>query len=183
MMMMSSGLSLDHFCGFIDGQNVLQPHTVWNINIHTYPNIQIYLFKFALLHDYWYCDFEYLRIYSGNKSSIFCGNRLPWIYDALDTRVKIVFVTHRYGQQNYQLELQYHGAYVSPPIASKQFLILTSPSSVININSFKIEQNLFQSFHFISDSKINIVHLQAINICREDQLICYDGPGIKSPSL
>ena len=35
----SLGLYLDHFCGFIDGQNVLQPHTVWNINIHTYPNI------------------------------------------------------------------------------------------------------------------------------------------------
>ena len=166
---------------FIDGRNVLQPHTVWNISIHTYPNIQIHLSKFALLHNYWYCDFEYLRIYSGNKSSIYCGNRLPWMHDALDTTVKIVFVTHRYGQKNYQLELQYYGAYVPP--SNKQFFILTSPSSVINIHPLMIKQNAFQSFHFISNGRINIVQLQAINKCSKDQLICYDGPGTKSPIL
>ena len=103
------------------------------------------------------------------------------MHDALDTRVKIVFVTHRYGQQNYQLELQYYGAYVPPP--NKQVVILISPSSVINIHSRMLEENAFQSFHFISNSRINIVLLQAINLCREEQLICYDGPGIKSPVL
>ena len=80
---------LEYFCGFIDGQNALQPRTVWNILLK--PNINIHFLKFLLFDNYWYCDYEYLRVSSNNKSSTFCGNRFPWVYDASDTSVENYF--------------------------------------------------------------------------------------------
>ena len=78
----NSMISLDYFCGFIDVQNALQSHTIWTI--HVRPNVHVHFLKFSLFTNYWYCDFEYLSVISKNNSSIFCGDRLPWIYDASD---------------------------------------------------------------------------------------------------
>ena len=70
----------EYFCGFIDGRNALLPRTIWNI--HLKPNINIHFLQFVLFDNYWYCDYEYLRVNSNDKSSTFCGNRLPWVHDA-----------------------------------------------------------------------------------------------------
>ena len=119
-----SAILLHYFCGFIDGQNALQHSTIWNI--HLKPNINIHFLKFILLDHYWYCDYEYLRVYSNNKTTTFCGNRLPWVYDAYDTKVKIILLTQRTSTKNYQLELLYYGAYIPN---YQHFVIFTqSPS-------------------------------------------------------
>ena len=98
----NSAIFLDNFCGYIDGQNALQRHTIWNI--HLKPNINIHFLKFGLFDNYWYCDYEYLKVYSNNKTFTFCGYRLPWVYDAYDTEVKIILMTQRTGAKHYQLE-------------------------------------------------------------------------------
>ena len=173
-------ISLNYFCGFIDGRNALQPHTIWNIHIK--PNIKIQFLKFVLSHNYWYCDYEFLRVYSNtSKISTFCGNRLPWSYDASNTRLKIMLVTHHSGWENYQVELLYYGAYV--PAKNQHFVIFTQQSSMISTHYPNTEQNEFEGFHFISSSRLNILQLEAMNICSKEQIVCYDGPGIKSPIL
>ena len=175
----SSVISLDYFCGFIDGRNALQPRTIWNI--HLKPNIKIQFLKFLLSHYYWYCDYEFLRIYSNTDTSTFCGNRFPWAYDASNTRLKIMLVTYQPGRDNYQLELLYYGAYV--PTKSQHFVIFIQQASIINTHIPNTEQNAFESFHFVSSSRLNILQLEAMNICSKEHVICYDGPGIKSPIL
>ena len=126
-----SGISLGYFCGFIDGQNALQPHTTWNIDLK--PNIHIHFLEFSLSNNYWYCDYEYLRVYSNNQTNTFCGSRLPWVYDASDTKVKIVLVTPRFGTEKYQLQLQYYGANVLP--SNKHSVIFTQASFMVNMLS------------------------------------------------
>ena len=175
----SSVIFLNYFCGFIDGRNALQPHMVWDI--HMKPNIKIHFVKFKLLHTYWYCDYEFVRVYSNNKSITFCGNRLPWVYDASDTRLKIMLVTHHSSIDNYRLELLYYGAYVQA--RSQHFVMFTHQTSIVNTHTPNTEQYVFESFHFISTSRLNILQLEAMNICRKEQVICYDGPGDKSPVL
>ena len=174
----SSVTFLNYFCGFIDGRNALQPYTIWNI--HLKPNINIHFLKFALLDNHWYCDYEYLRVSSNNTISTFCGNHLPWVHDASDTSVKIILRTQRAGTRNYQLELLYYAAYVPN---YEHFVIFIKPSSLINMHLPNTEQNAFESFHFISNNRLDIMELEAINTCNKGQVVCYDGPGFKSPVL
>ena len=174
----SSDISLNYFCGFIDGRNALQPHTIWHI--HLKPNIKIDFLKFMLSHYFLCCDHEFLRISSNNKSSTFCGNRFPWVYDASDTRLDIMLVTHYSSRENYQVELLYYVAYVPE---NQHFVIFIHQSDIINTHISNTEQNAFESFHFVSSSRLNILQLEAMNICSKEQVICYDGPGIKSPIL
>ena len=171
---------LEYFCGFIDGRNALQPRTIWNILLK--PNINIHFLKFVLFDNYWYCDYEYLSVSSNNKSSKFCGNRLPWVYDASDTSVKIILMTPRAGTDKYLLELLYYGAY-EPNYNYKHFVIFIQPSSLINIHLPNTEQNAFESFHFISRNRLDIMALEAITTCNKGQVVCHDGPGFKSPVL
>ena len=175
----SSVIVPEYFCGFIDGQNALQRHTIWNI--HLKPNIIIHFLKFVLFDYYWYCDLEYLRISSNNKSSSFCGNRLPWVHDATATSVDIILMTHvqRAGTKNYHLELLYYAASV---LKYKHFLMFIQPSST-NHPLINIHLNALDSFHLISSNRLENVELEAMNICSKSQLICYDGPGFKSPVL
>ena len=174
----SSVIVPEHFCGFIDGRNALSPSTTWNI--HLKPNINIHFLKFVLFDNYWYCDYEYLRVNGNNKSSTFCGNRLPWVHDAADTSVKIILMTPWAGTKNYQLELLYYGAYVPN---YKHLVIFIQPSLLTNIHRPNTEQNAFESFHFISSNRLEVVELEAIDTCNKSQVVCYDGPGFKSPVL
>ena len=174
----NSVIFFNYFCGFIDGQNALQPDTIWNIYLK--PNINIQFLKFVLLDHYRYCDYEYLRVYSNNKTSTFCGNRIPWMYDASDTDVKIILMTQRFGTKNYQLELLYYGAYVPN---YQHYTIFLPSSPVMNIHYPNIEKNAFESFHFISRNRLDIMKLEAMNTCSKGQVVCYDGPGFKSPLL
>ena len=68
----SSVISLVHFRGFIDGQNMKQSNTIWHI--HVKSNIHVHFTKFSLFHNYWYYDSDSLKITSENKVSVFCGN-------------------------------------------------------------------------------------------------------------
>ena len=174
----NSIIFLDNFCGFIDGQNALQPHTIWNI--HLKPNINIHFLKFVLLDNYWYCDYEYLMVYSNNKTSTFCGNRFPWVYDAYDTKVKIILMTQRTGTEHYQLEFLYYGEYVPN---YQHFILFTPSSPILKTHYPNTEQNAFESFHFISRSRFDIMELEAMNTCSKGQVVCHDGPGFKSPLL
>ena len=175
----NANIFLDYFCGFIDGQNALQPHTIWNIHLN--PNVKIHFLKFDLLEHYWYCDYEYLRVYSSNKTTTYCGLRLPWVHDALDTRVKIILMTKRTDTKNYQLEFLYYGAhYISN---YQHFIIFTDSSSLTNMHYPNTEQNAFESFHFITHNRLDIMKLETMNTRSKGQVVCYDGPGFKSPLL
>ena len=98
-----------------------------------------------------------------------------------DTSVKIILMTPWAGTKNYQLELLYYGTYVQ--LNNQHFVIFTKPSSLINVHLFNTVQNAFESFHFISSNRLEIVELAAINTCNKGQVVCYDGPGFKSPVL
>ena len=174
----NSSITLDYFCGFINGQNAIKTQTIWDIRMN--PNIHIYFPKFLLYNNYWYCDFEYLRLFSNNKSNTFCGIRFPWVHDASDTTVRITLLTESFGNNDYQLELQYYGAYITN---HQHFVIFTHPSSILNMYFPNTEPNAFESFHFISNGRLDILHFSAVNICSKHQVVCYDGPGIKSPIL
>ena len=172
-------ISLDYFCGFIDVQNALQSHTIWTI--HVWPNVHVHFLKFSLFTNYWYCDFEYLRVISKSSRSTFCGDRLPWIYDASEVSVSIILSTQRFGFAHYQIELQYYGAHMSN---YQHFVIFTEPSSGIFFHLPNVvKKNEFESFHFISNGRLNIMHLAAVNMCGKWQIICHDGPGMKSPTI
>ena len=172
----SSVVSLDYFCGFIDGRNAIRQHTTWDI--HMKPNIHIHFLTFSLFNNYWYCDDEYLRVYSNNETSTFCGIRLPWVYDASDTTVKLILVSPRFGTENYQLELQYYGAYAPN---CQHFVVFTQAPFMLNTYFPHTEANAFESFHFVSKVRLDVLHIAAMNVCSKDQMVCYDGPGIKSP--
>ena len=175
----SSPIFLHHFCGFIDGQNALQSRTVWKIDLR--PNIHIHFIKFLLWTNYWFCDFEFVRVYSNNKRNKFCGSRLPWVYDSSDTKVRVVLKTKRFASKKYELELQYYGAYV--PQNNQQFVLFIKPSSTISTHLPNTKQNAFESFHFVSSRRLDILELAVMYICSQEQLVCYDGPGVKSPIL
>ena len=174
----SSVISLDYFCGFIDGQNVRQSNTIWHI--HVKPNILVHFTKFSLFNNYWYCDAELLKVTSEKKVSTFCGNRLPWVYDAFAPSVSITLSTQSFRSTHYQMELQYYGAHVP---SSQYFVVLLGPSSVIKPHVNDQSRNKFETFHFISNSKLNIVNVALVNMCSKQQIACHDGPGIKSPTL
>ena len=147
------------------------------------PNIKIHFLKFRLFDNNWYCDYEFLRLKSNNKSSTFCGNRFPWVYDASDTRVEIILMKERAGTEPWwfrELEVLYYGAYDQP---NNHFVIFTKQSSILNTPFPNTEQNAYETYHFISSSRLDILYLTAINVCSKDQVICFDGPGIKSPVL
>ena len=173
-----SAIHLNYFCGFIDGQNALQHRTIWNI--HLKQNINIQFLKFVLFDNYWYCDHEYLKVSSNNKTSTFCGNRLPWVHDAADTQVKIILMTQRTGTKHYQLELLYHGAYIP---SYQHYIIFTHSSSLRSIHYPNTKQNAFESFHLISSNRLDIMDLEAMKTRSKGQVVCYDGPGFKSPVL
>ena len=173
----SSVLPLASFCGFIDGQNVKQSNTIWHIQVK--PNIHVHFIKFSLFDNYWYCDSELLKITSENKVSVFCGNRLPWVYDASAPSVSISLSTQRFGSTHYQVELQYYGAHIR---SYQHFVVLLGPSSLINTHFPHLMRNKFKSFHFISNSKLDIVNIAIVNICSKQQIACHDGPGVKSPA-
>ena len=54
---------------------------------------------------------------------------------------------------------------------------------ILNAHLPDIMQNKIEAFHFISNSKLDVLNLAAVNMCSTMQLICYDGPGIKAPTL
>ena len=173
----NSVISLAYFCGFIDGQNVKQSNTIWHI--HVTPNIHVHFTKFSLFNNYWYCDSELLKVTSENKVNTFCGNRLPWVYDASAPSVSITLSTQRFSSTHYQVELLYYGAHVP---RYQHFFVLLGPSSVINTRVPDLMRNKFESFHFISNSKLDIVNVALVNMCSKQQIACHDGPGIKSPT-
>ena len=172
-----SALSLDYFCGFINGQNAKQSHTIWNI--HVRPNIHVHFLKFSLFNNYWYCDVEYLKVTTTNKSSTFCGYRLPWIHDASDVAMNIKLSMDRFSSVHYQVELQYHGAYIQN---YQDFVVFMEFFSTFETHVPDIMQNKFESFHFISN-KLAVLHFRTVKMCSKMQLVCHDGPGIKSPTL
>ena len=174
----SSVISLDYFCGFIDGQNARQSLTTWNIYLG--PNIHVHFNKFSLFTNYWYCDAEYLRVTSKDNISTFCGNRLPWIYDASAFSISIILSVQRFGSTYNQIELQYYAAYASD---YQHFIVFMESYSILNTHLYDIGQNNHESFHYISDGKLNIVIFTVDNMCSNLQIVCYDGPGIKSPTL
>ena len=179
-----SALSLDYFCSFINGQNAKQSQTIWNI--HARPNIHVHFLKFSLFNNYWYCDGEYLKVTTTNKSSTFCGNRLPWIHDASDVSVNIKLSMDRFSPVHYQVELQYYGAYIQ----NYQDFVVFMKFYVDNLDSIfdfethvpDVMQNKFESFHFISN-KLAVLDFLTVKMCSKMQLVCHDGPGIKSPTL
>ena len=171
-------ISLDYFCGFTDGQKARRSHTTWNIYVS--PNIHVYFNKFSLFTNYWYCDVEYLRVTSKDKSSIFCCNRLPWIYDTSAFSVSILISTQRFSSMRYQIELQYYGAFVPK---YQHFIVFMESYSILNIHLPDMIKHNYESFHFISEGRLNIVHLSVDNMCSKLQIVCYDGPGIKAPTL
>ena len=173
-----SALSLDYFCGFINGQNAKQSQTIWNI--HVRPNIHVHFLKFSLFYYYWQCDVEYIRVTTTNKSSTFCGNRLPWIYHASDVSVNIKLSTDRFGSMHYQVLLQYYGAYVRN---YEHFVAFMEHASIFRTPLPNIMKRKFESFHFISNSRLDFLKFIAVNMCSKMQLLCHDGPGIKSPTL
>ena len=170
-----STLSLACFCGFINGQNVKQSQTIWNI--HVIPNIHVHFLKFSLFNYYWHCDVEYIRVTTTNKSSTFCGNRLPWIYDASDVSVNISLSTDRFDSLHYQVELQYYGAYVQNYQDSVVFI---EPASILKTQLPDIMQHKFETFHFISNSRLDFLKFVAVNMCSKIKLVCHDGPGTKA---
>ena len=170
-------LSLDYFCGFIDVQNAQQSPTIWNI--HVKPNVHVHFLKFSLFNYYWHCDFEYIQVTTTNKASTFCGNRLPWIYDASDVSASFILSTKRFSSKHIQVELQYYGAYVQN---YQHFVVFMELYSIIN-SRLPDMQNEIETFHFISNSKLDVLNFVPINMCSKMQLICYDGSGIKAPVL
>ena len=157
------------------------------------PNIHINFLRFFLFHNYWFCDFEYLKVITKHKSSIFCGNRFPWLYDVSDSSVKIIFSTQRLGSKHYSLELQYHGAYalnfqhcvILAPRLDRRRLDTILPW--IKTDLPNLEENKFVSFHFISKFSLELLTVTIVNMCTSNcchqDVVCYDGPGIKSPIL
>ena len=175
-----SSIHLDHFCGFINLEYVWQREIIWNIRVQ--PNIHINFLIFSLFefNIYWWCDFEYLRAVATNKNSTFCGKRLPWVYDASDSSVKMVFFTERFGSLHYQLQFQYYGAYVPN---TQHFTLFMKPYLMSDMHVPNIKQNAFETFHFVAAHRLDIVYLEAVNVCTTEQVVCYDGPGINSPTL
>ena len=121
-------------------------------------------------------------MYSNNKNSSFCGSRFPWVYDALDTKLRIILMTQRFGTEKCHLEMQYYGASRYVP-HKEHFVLFIQPSSILNMHFPNIKQNAYESFHFISSGRLDILQLDALNMCSNEQVACYDGPGIKSPLL
>ena len=146
------------------------------------PNIHINFLNFSLfeLSSYWRCDFEYLRAVTSNKNSTFCGSRLPWVYDASDSLVKLIFFKERFAVHDYQLQFQYYGAYITN---NQHFVLFMEPSGISDMHMPNINQNEFETFHFISGHRLDVVYLEAVNVCSTQQVVCYDGPGMKSPAI
>ena len=175
-----NSIHLDHFCGFISLSNFTQCEITWSI--YVVPNIHINFLNCSLfeLTSYWQCDFEYLRAVTTDTNSTFCGRRLPWVYDASDSLVKLIFFTERFGYHQYQLEFQYYGAHVPN---NKHFVLFMKPSGLSDMHMPNINQNEFETFHFISGHRLDVVYLAAVNVCSTQQVVCYDGPGMKSPAI
>ena len=175
-----SSIYLDHFCGFISLRHVRQGERTWSI--YVVPNIHIYFLNFSLfeLSSYWQCDFEYLRTVTTNKTSTFCGSRLPWVYDASGSLVKMILFTERFGFHQYQLQFQYYGAHVPN---NQHFVLFMKPLRISDMHVPNIKQNEFETFHFISGHRLDVVYLAAVNVCSTQQVICFDGPGTKSPTI
>ena len=175
-----NSIYLDNFCGFISLKYFTQCEITWSI--YVVPNIHINFLNFSLfeLTRYWRCDLEYLRAVTTNKKSTFCGTRLPWVYDASDSFVKLIFFTEQFGFHNYQLEFQYYGAHVPN---NQHFVLFMKPSGKSDMHVPNIKQNEFETFHFISGHRLDAVYLAAVNVCSTQQIVCYDGPGTKSPEI
>ena len=170
--------SLSYFCGFVNGRNTVRSQTIWKIYVR--PNIHIYFIQFSLLHNYWFCDYEYVKVVSNNKNSTFCGSLLPWVYDASDSSVKIIFETQRFSSMHYHMELQYYGAYINN---HQHILIFTQPLSNLDFHLPHAEQIVFESLHLVSKSRRSTLQLTTNSFCHKHQMVCYDGPGIKSPII
>ena len=175
-----SSIYLDHFCGLIALRYFTQCEITWSI--YVVPNIHINFLNFSLfeLSSYWQCDFEYLRVATTNKNSTFCGSRLPWVYDASGSLVKMTFFTERFGVFQYHLHFQYYGAHVPN---NQHFVLFMKPSGISDMHVPDIKQNEFEIFHFISGHRLDVVHLAAVNMCSAQRVVCYDGPGTKSPTI
>ena len=50
-------------------------------------------------------------------------------------------------------------------------------------NVLLMEQKGFESFHFVSNGRLNTAQLTVVNMYSREQVVCYDDPGIKSPAL
>ena len=168
---------MNHFCGFIDVRKAVNPDVVWHIQVQ--PNVIVHFLNFSLFHNYWYCDCEYLMVTRKKVYDKFCGNRLPWLLDSFASSVKIIFITQRFNSMRYWVELLYYGAH---RLHYKDLTVfIPFPFSItFYLNN---EENAFEIFHIITHDITSTVYLSAVNVCSQLQLVCYDGPGIKSPLL
>ena len=173
-----SFIQLNYFCGFIDGTRILRSEQMWRI--HMKPNVYVEFFNFSLFHNQWYCDYENVKVISRNKSSTFCGSRLPWVHDAVDSYLEIIFSTQRSGVRNYSFQLQYYGAFLSDHQDVVQF-VNQSPIKSMHLSD---KQSTYETFHVITHGRLDILHVIALNVCSIQQVVCFDGPGMKSqPAL
>ena len=153
-------LYLDHFCGFINSNYAAQNKVTWNVYVK--PNIHVYFRNFSLWSNFCSCDFEYLQVITSNINSTFCGTRFPWVHDATDSSVKIIFLTKRFGSQKYLLQFQYYGVYIPN---YQHFVLFTESSAVSGMHVPNVNENEFETFHFISSNRLDILYLAVVNAC------------------
>ena len=183
-----STIRLHYFCGLLDSVNINYVFTALvnnmqvNYVVHTWIitsdlYIRIRFIEFTGQHEGWMCTGERLTVLSRGVADEFCGTRFPWVYDIWSSKANITLFTQHLKLQSGYFKLQYHG---SVPMNIGVNAVLKSISPTGHFSDIRHDA---ESHHFIAESMLHTIEVQVINICKTVSMVCYDGPGTRSPVL
>ena len=170
---------LHHFCGTIKSQNIKQTRQTWKLQFTT--DIKIYVQQFSLYHNYYRCEEETMVFRSNDGLETFCGNRLPWKMFFSGPVVIIVFSTKRADSQA-KFILHFHRLYTKFYEKFHILLFRYVPEAFQDPLLFHTTLDYIETFYIYSDFKFYVIEVSVNNAINID-VICYDGPGDKSPLL
>ena len=180
-----STIYLRYFCGCIITDRIQQVSSLqWHI--HTATNVRLHFEEFSLAHYNWECKQEWLQIDSSIGVDKLCGKRLPWKQDLPGPDIFIILqagnevMTGHFLLFYYMLTKLWRVKHVVRTEIQFQHDVTTT----YHYPDFTVNDEV--CLHYLGKVKLHPISLNVFHRTEDVvqvAVICYDGPGSKSPRL
>ena len=170
----------NYFCSLIDGTRIEKVPVEWAIN--GYPTITLDFLTFSLRHSNWHCTWAKLVVKFIHKTTkyIYCGKRLPWKQHLEFSKITLLFESNPFKPGLAHFIMQY---YSSETYTGQNEVIIDSQNMYkVSVITFKKPRTTFLQYHIIV-SKLDRIRIEMVENCWNAEVVCYDGPGSRSPIL
>ena len=177
-----SSITLRYFCACISSERIVEKMSWTRWQIHSSHNVRLHVEKFSLIHIDWKCTEERMEISSSNGMEELCGSRLPWKQDLPGPDISITFHTvEEYSEASFLLFYHRISKWRRVMNVVRYHLMWDDMSMAYYYPNFEANDDVF--IHYASGVKLHYISLNVFQRVAQITVICYDGPGSKSPVL